>query len=174
MKTYKSHKTVKAAKIIAFQATLGGAKLGLDNNDIVTVDGRWLDKHSGEHDLVGGYYVMYADGYTSWSPAEAFEQGYAELTHDPKDGALPVAGYKPQTTEKVDMVNVNKELEERTLRQLDHLQSMTYLGAKPVHVDINWLFEGRRYIELGFMMVNRAIFQPERVTLPDDGTVVDG
>lgn len=25
---------------------------------------------------VGGYYVVYADGYKSWSPAQAFEEGY--------------------------------------------------------------------------------------------------
>lgn len=25
---------------------------------------------------VGGYYVVYEDGYESWSPAEAFEKGY--------------------------------------------------------------------------------------------------
>ena len=24
----------------------------------------------------GGYYVVYADGYESWSPADAFESGY--------------------------------------------------------------------------------------------------
>ena len=24
----------------------------------------------------GGYYVRYPDGYESWSPAEAFEEGY--------------------------------------------------------------------------------------------------
>lgn len=27
----------------------------------------------------GGYYVVYADGYKSYSPAEAFEEGYARI-----------------------------------------------------------------------------------------------
>ena len=33
----------------------------------------WLDKHNPE---VGGYYVVYEDGYKSFSPAKAFEEGY--------------------------------------------------------------------------------------------------
>jgi hypothetical protein len=33
-------------------------------------------KHSPE---AGGYYVQYKDGYTSFSPAEAFEEGYTRL-----------------------------------------------------------------------------------------------
>lgn len=28
---------------------------------------------------VGGYYVRYADGYESWSPAQAFEEGYTRV-----------------------------------------------------------------------------------------------
>lgn len=27
----------------------------------------------------GGYYVVYADGYKSWSPAQAFEEGYTRI-----------------------------------------------------------------------------------------------
>jgi hypothetical protein len=33
-----------------------------------------LDKHKPE---VGGYYVVYKEGYKSFSPAGAFEEGYA-------------------------------------------------------------------------------------------------
>lgn len=29
--------------------------------------------------VVGDYYVKYADGYQSWSPAKAFEEGYTRL-----------------------------------------------------------------------------------------------
>lgn len=28
---------------------------------------------------LGGYYVRYQDGYESWSPAEAFEEGYTRI-----------------------------------------------------------------------------------------------
>ena len=36
----------------------------------------WLDKHNPE---VGGYLVVYKDGYISFSPAEAFEDGYTKV-----------------------------------------------------------------------------------------------
>lgn len=93
--------------------------------------------------------------------------------HDPKNGALPVAGYKPQTQAKVDRVNGFKQDEERILRKLDALRSDFRPDPETgvANVDINWLFEGRRYIELGFMMVNRSIFQPGRAELPEDHEV---
>lgn len=37
------------------------------------VDVAFLKKHNPH---VGGYYVVYADGYKSFSPADAFEEGY--------------------------------------------------------------------------------------------------
>lgn len=69
---------------------------------------------------------------------------------------LPVEGYKPQSTEKVDLVNDNKRLEERVLRVLDEL-------AKRDAIDKRWLAIGRTHIEEGFMAINRSIFQPARV-----------
>ena len=74
---------------------------------------------------------------------------------------LPVAGYQPQTDDKIAIVNFNKELEERALRQLDVL-------AKTPGVDGRWLAIGRTAIENGFMAVNRAVFQPARINLPED------
>jgi hypothetical protein len=82
---------------------------------------------------------------------------------EPNHNGLPVAGYRPQSTERVDLVNENKRAEEQVLRILDALaaSSMT---------DKRWLAIGRTAIEQGFMAVNRAIFQPARVTLPGDPT----
>ena len=31
---------------------------------------------------VGGYYVVYADGYKSFSPATAFEEGYTKIYYE--------------------------------------------------------------------------------------------
>ena len=39
----------------------------------------YMRKHNPK---VGGYYVVYADGYKSWSPAEAFEAGYTLIEGD--------------------------------------------------------------------------------------------
>jgi hypothetical protein len=40
------------------------------------VTAEYLSKHKPE---VGGYYVVYKDGYKSFSPAEAFEEGYTKI-----------------------------------------------------------------------------------------------
>ena len=61
-----------------------GAYLVPERKDFlpIPVDAAWYRKHkpSGE-----GYYVVYADGSMSWSPAEAFEQGYV-LADEPQTG----------------------------------------------------------------------------------------
>jgi len=75
---------------------------------------------------------------------------------------LKVPGYMPQSQEKIDLVSRNKELEERVLRVLDDLRGIVY------DADQRWLAIGRTAIENGFMAVNRAIFQPSRVKLPED------
>lgn len=74
---------------------------------------------------------------------------------------LPVAGYQPQTTQAVGLVNQNKALEEMVLRQLDAL-------GQSDSVDKRWLAIGRTSIEQAFMAVNRSIFRPGRVMLPGD------
>lgn len=80
MRTYKSHKTVKAAKITGIHyENLRGAGLKLGDY-VAHVDAPWVKRHLPEGAtiaaLVGGYVVEYGDGYLSWSPARAFEDGY--------------------------------------------------------------------------------------------------
>ena len=74
---------------------------------------------------------------------------------------LPVKGYTNQPTEKVDMVNQNKLAEEAILRDID-------LYATFPDIDPRWLAIARTHIEQGFMALNRAIFKPERIKLPED------
>ena len=78
---------------------------------------------------------------------------------------LPVAGYKPQSDEKVQVVNGFKQDEERILRKLDTLAGTNQL----LGVDTRWLAIGRTQLEQAFMAINRAVFQPGRVELPEDG-----
>ena len=40
------------------------------------VDKQYIAKHNPQP---GGYYVVYDDGYKSFSPAQAFEEGYSKL-----------------------------------------------------------------------------------------------
>lgn len=164
MKTYKSHKTVQAAKIVGFDTTPGGAILTLQGDATEVreaVNARWLEKNSSpDHDLVGGYFVRYADGYTSWSPAAAFEEGYT--LDDGGFKAPPVAGYNSQTAAALAIVNGNKAVEEETLRILDGLPT-----AFP-DIDGRWLSIGRTHMEQAWMAINRAVFKPGRVKLPED------
>lgn len=80
---------------------------------------------------------------------------------DQKHAGLPVAGYKPQSSDNVALVNENKALEEQVLRQFDKL------GA--LHgIDGRWLAIGKTAVEQGFMAMNRAVFKPGRAKLPGD------
>jgi hypothetical protein len=78
-------------------------------------------------------------------------------THSP----LPVAGYTAQPDSRIAVVNINKQLEERVLRRLDDFKGDEL-------VDQRWLAIGRTHIEQAFMAINRAIFKPERINLPED------
>lgn len=74
---------------------------------------------------------------------------------------LPVSGYKPQPTDNIVLVNANKRIEEQMLRMIDAL-------SQHDDIDKRWLAIGRTNIETGMMAVNRAIFKPGRIALPDD------
>lgn len=82
MQKYKCHKVVEAAKILSVLDNpttrgvllhLAGEKQGL----AMTLE--WELKHKPE---AGGYFVRYEDGYTSYSPAGAFEAGYTAIDDD--------------------------------------------------------------------------------------------
>lgn len=86
MKKYKCHKIVEAMKIKWItvwsdgSATLFGhdksdTLLGGDNEE-QNVGAPWVVKHEPQY---SGYFVRYEDGYSSYSPAEAFEAGYTEV-----------------------------------------------------------------------------------------------
>lgn len=87
---FKCHKIVYAAKIVAIDFD---ARLDLAPHGVVEVSTDWVHSKKPE---VGGYYVVYDDGYTSYSPAKAFEDGYSwdPLTTRPNDDgtAFPSPG----------------------------------------------------------------------------------
>jgi hypothetical protein len=45
----------------------------------IIVDAAYIQKHNPQP---GGYYIVYPDGYKSFSPAQAFEEGYTLITAD--------------------------------------------------------------------------------------------
>lgn len=77
---YKCHKVVRATKIRAVHASSPTAvdMLEVDHfPELVHLPDDWVSRHRPEP---GGYLVVYADGYMSYSPAKAFEEGYTALS----------------------------------------------------------------------------------------------
>lgn len=83
MLKFKCHKVVEAAKIVEIRRK--GIEPLLDRNmlefgrpslEFEAVTDQWLEHHA---PTIGGYFIRYEDGYTSFSPAEAFEKGYTEI-----------------------------------------------------------------------------------------------
>jgi hypothetical protein len=81
MPRYRSHKEVWALKIDAIEihqdqsATIAPADEGFA--PFKTKPG-WAERWGGSEDDTG-YYVQYADGFASWSPTTAFEDGYTRI-----------------------------------------------------------------------------------------------
>ena len=89
MPRYKCHKEVWALKIASIEFDWQAAKAENRETDgtamiwpteegyaAFRVDANYVHKHK---PTVGGYYVVYKDGYKSFSPAEAFEEGYTRI-----------------------------------------------------------------------------------------------
>lgn len=70
---YRCHKVVRAAKIVAIDHW---ERLDLMPYGVVEVGANWIAEKNA---VVGGYFVEYEDGYTSFSPATAFEDGYRPI-----------------------------------------------------------------------------------------------
>lgn len=84
MPRYKSHKVVWALKIADIYSKYSD-ELGTNLTMIQPADegyaafpvgDDYMEKHK---PTAGGYYVVYKDGYKSFSPADAFEDGYTRL-----------------------------------------------------------------------------------------------
>lgn len=83
LRRYRCHKEVEAFKIREILSTAkmgdesdGSAILTADNGGRVTVTAEYMRKHRPQ---IGGYFVSYEDGYQSFSPAKAFDEGYAPM-----------------------------------------------------------------------------------------------
>lgn len=79
MRRFQCHKQVMASVITEFvwPATPGNnISLGLTDGFSISVTDEWFKKHNPE---LGGVFVMYDDGYKSYSPRKTFESGYTPL-----------------------------------------------------------------------------------------------
>lgn len=75
---YQCHKQVRAAKIAKVDTSFVRPEISFEDASLapVSVDAAWVAKHQPQ---AGGYFVVYADGYRSYSPADAFEDGYTAI-----------------------------------------------------------------------------------------------
>lgn len=89
MPKYICHKIVWALKIkLITNAIFGiGCKLNWtdESYESIIVDADYIAKHN---PYAGGYYVVYEDGYKSFSPSDAFEKGYKLLDKNDKTIAV--------------------------------------------------------------------------------------
>lgn len=88
MPKYKCHKEVHALKILSVEKDSDKAAAEgreTDGSGVLVVEHPYapirvnydfMRKHRPE---AGGYYVVYADGYKSYSPAGPFEDGYTRI-----------------------------------------------------------------------------------------------
>lgn len=73
---WQCHKTVHAVKMAGYaNGTVYPADPTYAPFEAPTA---WDDRYRGT-DTDPGYYVVYEDGYVSWSPTKAFEEGYTRL-----------------------------------------------------------------------------------------------
>ncbi len=89
---YKCHKEVGALKISSMLPLSHGGVLLLPEElgyAPFAVSAGYVEKHEPQ---VGGYFVRYADGYVSYSPAEAFESGYARMEPQATEPSKPQEG----------------------------------------------------------------------------------
>ena len=80
MPRYKCHKEVHALKIDRILTDPeGGLPVIVPEGNYTPfeVTHEWFAKHE---PTASGYYVLYEDGYASYSPAKAFEEGYTLRT----------------------------------------------------------------------------------------------
>ncbi len=76
---YRCHKEVQALKIQGIGSGPTGHFLvpAESEYEAIPVTEEWMARHKPE---IGGYWVRYdGDGYTSYSPAAAFESGYTRI-----------------------------------------------------------------------------------------------
>lgn len=72
-----------------------------------------------------------------------------------------IKGFTDQSEKNKAFINRNKEIEERVFRIVDEVRAQE---------EYNHTFTdaANEYLIIGFMLLNRGIFQPQRIELPED------
>jgi len=119
---YKCHKEVQALKISAIEIREDGSAVispAEPQYAPFTTRPDWAKTwHGSEEDK--GYYVVYKDGYTSWSPTAAFEEGYtpANQKHNGYDYMAPADAPVFKGLEHIEIVFAKDQPQYNPLRCL--------------------------------------------------------
>lgn len=79
---FKCHKEVRALQIAKIEELPNGGLRVVpveSRYSVFDVEPEFVPKHDPARPQVGWYYVEYENGYKSFSPAQAFEEGYTPL-----------------------------------------------------------------------------------------------
>lgn len=176
MQKFKSHKVVEAAKITKVEVHTGSAVLHFGDDPsilCIEVSESWFNKH---HPVAGGYLVRYADGYQSFSPGRAFEDGYTAVDAYPMPtetlttGQPKITGYRNLTVDEIGLMNKIKargaDIEAMLLQVREHLAQQR---ACADDIDIarikacepeRWAAMARTDFQTALMALTRAVAQP--------------
>lgn len=156
MQRYQSHKIVEAAKIIeTFTSDERLAReLTLENGESFDLPPADADRFAqmANGPINGGYLVKYEDGYISWSPAAAFEEGYDLV--QPSSGKSKIAGYRELSADEIANMNAIKEHGKQ-------LGELVELMRNNDQLDPRWISIGATNLQQGLMALTRAVAQPE-------------
>lgn len=164
MQRFQSHKIVEAGQITAVDVPSTpdpDAMVSItlrDTEHQVRVTSaklaRWYEsaRAGGHRHLVGGYLVRYPDGFESWSPAEAFEEGYKPV--QPSSGKSAIKGYRELTATEIANMNAVKE---HGAKVGDLVEAMSAVEE----LDQRWISIARTHLQQGFMALTRAIAKPD-------------
>ena len=72
-----------------------------------------------------------------------------------------INGFTDQNERNKAFINRNKEAEERLLRITDELKQLPEYDQRFIAMSVS-------YFQIGFMLLNRGVFQPQRIELPED------
>jgi len=132
---YKCHKVVSAGKITRLYEANGMLRVeceALEMPVVIPLD--FLQRHAPE---VGGYLVMYRDGYLSYSPAEAFEAGYSVFNPEAESFLAD------NNRRAAKIIETLTETREEQIEDID-LEAADFSDA------LMWLKEGKRVARAGW------------------------
>lgn len=78
LRKWRCHKVVEAARIVEYHAVGKPGHRRLVLEGAIEIDVPFAFTARG-NPAIGDFFVRYEDGYESWSPAKAFEDGYTKL-----------------------------------------------------------------------------------------------